>query len=59
MTGAEEKISQDGAPVAHHHILIQQGRLDDGVHQDLDRGKRQNCYYHPTFHKLLFNSVNN
>lgn len=27
MIRAEEEISQDGVPVAHHHILIQQSRL--------------------------------
>lgn len=37
MIWAEEQIPQDGAPVAHLHILIQQGRLGDGVHQDLER----------------------
>lgn len=41
MVRAEEKIPQDGTPVAHHHVLVQQGGLDDGVDQDLgSRGHR-------------------
>lgn len=58
MIRAEEQISQDGAPVAHHHILIQQGRLDDGVHQDLEED-RGNLDYNPTFLKLLFSYRSN
>lgn len=37
MIVAEEKISQNGFPVAHSYILILQCGLDDGVHQDLRR----------------------
>lgn len=36
MIWAEEQISQYGAPIAHRHILIQQRRLGDGVHEDLE-----------------------
>lgn len=36
MVGTEEQIPQDGVPVTHHHILIQQGRLGNGVHQELE-----------------------
>ena len=41
MIWAEEKISKDGAPIAHRHILIQQGRLGNRVDENLeeDRGK--------------------
>lgn len=33
----EEQIPQDGTPVAHHRVLVLQGRLHDGVDQDLQR----------------------
>lgn len=39
MIVAEEKISQNGVPIAHGYSLILQCRLDDGVHQDLRRGR--------------------
>ena len=32
---AEEQISVDGTPLAHHPILIQHGRMVDRIHQDL------------------------
>lgn len=38
MIMAEEKISQNGVPLAYDYILILRRRLDDGVHQDLKRG---------------------
>lgn len=37
MIVAEEKISQNGVPIAHDYILILRRRLDDGIHQDLKR----------------------
>lgn len=41
MIRAEEQISQDGVPAAHHHILILQGRLGNGVHQDLEKTRKK------------------
>lgn len=60
MIWAEEQIPQDGAPGAHHHIFIQQGRLGNGVYEDLekDRGKQQNHDYN-VFIELLFNNSMN
>lgn len=36
MIWAEEQISQYGATIVHNHILIEQGRLGNGVHKDLE-----------------------
>lgn len=35
----EEEVSQDGAAVTHHHVLIQQGRLGNRVDQDLKESR--------------------
>lgn len=45
MIMAEEKISQNGVPIAHDYILILRRRLDDGVHQDLKRGSIVSEYF--------------
>lgn len=39
MIVTEEKISQNGVSIAHDDILILRRRLDNGVHQDLRRGR--------------------
>lgn len=41
MIWAEQQISQYGAPIAHHHILIEQGRLGNGVYKDLEENRRK------------------
>lgn len=41
MIRAEEEISQDGVPVAHDHILIQQSRLGNGIDLNLENGRRE------------------
>lgn len=41
MIWTEEQISQDGVSVAHHHVLVQQSRLGNGVHQDLEKKERR------------------
>ncbi len=35
MVRAEQHVPQNWLPFAHHHVLIQQCRLGNGVHQDL------------------------
>lgn len=43
MIGAEEQVSKEGAPAAHHHVLIEQCRLGNGVDKDLEE-ERHNHY---------------
>lgn len=65
MVRAEEKIPQDGTAVTHHHVLVQQGRLDDGVDQDLGRTqdeenmsvRQRPTSQHPTTLFKLYNTA--
>lgn len=36
MIWAEEKVSVDGITIAHHHVLVEQGRLSHRVHKNLE-----------------------
>lgn len=39
MIWTEEQIPQEGVPITHYDILIQQGRLGNGVHQELEENR--------------------